>query len=162
MKIRFCILWDIILIQQFHTVHLSDFLYITYWCSRPVSYFSFMELRMGKASIWVRSQAFHLAILVCMHIFFNLLWHTILFVYLVLRVFEPTAPLCTEMGRGRHQIPSKEELMKKYNQINKINQVNDIHCHLLRCTWQGLLFLSFSSIPCFRSQSKPGFCITGA
>ncbi|KAG8012741.1 Poly [ADP-ribose] polymerase 6 [Nibea albiflora] len=28
----------------------------------------------------------------------------------------------SEMGNGRHQIPTKEELIKKYNQINKIKQ----------------------------------------
>lgn len=31
------------------------------------------------------------------------------------------------MGKGRHQMPTKEELIKKYDQINKIKQVNYIN-----------------------------------
>ncbi|KAF3854977.1 hypothetical protein F7725_023032 [Dissostichus mawsoni] len=33
-----------------------------------------------------------------------------------------TLPLCAEMGKGRHQMDTKEELIKKYNQMNRINQ----------------------------------------
>lgn len=53
------------------------------------------------------------------------------------------------MGKGQHQMPTREELIRKYNQINKMQQV----CHHLANTflWQSaqtrpLLSLIFSSL----------------
>lgn len=83
-----------------------------------------------------------------------------MFLNLVLR-------LCSEMGKGRHQIPTKEELIKKYNHINKIKQVDFIHIRITFAKMhsvQGYLcFVSHHVLsPCRRnSQGKPGFCKTG-
>lgn len=78
-------------------------------------------------------------------------------------IFFETFPLCSEMGKGRHQIPTKEELIKKYNHINKIKQV-DHHSRLSRICRDALLFSV--SYPVFssslrNSRGKPGFCKTG-
>ncbi|XP_070828072.1 protein mono-ADP-ribosyltransferase PARP6-like isoform X2 [Chaetodon trifascialis] len=38
----------------------------------------------------------------------------------------------SEMGKGRHQIPTKEELIKKHNQINRIKQEQPGHSRFLQ------------------------------
>ncbi len=43
------------------------------------------------------------------------------------------------MGKGQHQLPTKEELIKKYDKINKIKQV-DYHSHFSIICQDALLF----------------------
>lgn len=73
---------------------------------------------MEKASIWALSQAYHLDILVFMPNF-----HKICFLYTKGFIVVVSA----EMGKGRHQMPTREQLMKKYNQKNKMKEVIQIY-----------------------------------
>lgn len=128
---------------------------------------------MGEASIWVLSQAYLLDILVRKAHFnvgpnsvrIKLHNHSTDFTFL-----KHILCFCSEMGKGRHEVTTKEELIKKHKRIHKITQV-DYHSHLFRLCLDALCrrtssFMFFVShpvfSPCFRnSRGERGFCRAG-